>query len=118
MSNELKEMCKSVVTTLDTILNNPESWLEENGYAAAQGDYALGFWFDNSALEVEVVSSLYSRNYRGARIYVTLGGPTICIDTTTHTVNGTWGIDRESVVLYTDICNMLDDYVSDIAGTY
>lgn len=114
MSNELKEMCKSVVTTLDTILNNPESWLEDEGYD--EDEYALGMWFANSALEVEVVSSLFSRNYCGTRIYVTLGGPTIWIDTTTHTVNGTWGLDRESEMLYTDVCNMLDDYVSEIAG--
>ena len=116
MNKELLEMCESVVATLDTILNEPESWLEENGYD--EDEYALGFWFDNSALEVEVVSSLFSRNYRGARIYVTFGGPTIWIDTVTHTVNGTWGIDKECVMLYSDVCDMLDDYVSEIAGTY
>lgn len=116
MSNELKAMCESVRNTLDTILNDPESWLEDEGYD--MDEYALGMWFANSALEVEVVSSLYSRNYRGSRIYVTLGGPTIWIDTTAHTVNGTWGTERESVPMYSDVCNMIDDYVMEIAGTY
>lgn len=110
--NELLAMVKATANELEDVLHNPAEYLENMGYD--EDEDALFMWF-NDVLDVEIISGM-DKSYRGTKLYVTLGGPTIWIDTSSHTIEGRWGIEKESMPLYTDVCDMLDDYVSEIAG--
>ena len=48
--------------------------------------------FISDALDIEVTCGL-SGDYRGARLYMTVGGPAIWVDTQTGFVEGRWGCD-------------------------
>ena len=113
--NELLAMVQATANELEDVLHNPAKYLEDMGYD--EDEDALSVWF-NDALEINVISSLGTNSYRGAQIYVTIGGPTIWIDTKSHTVEGRWGLEKESLPIYSDVCDMLDEYVSELAGTY
>ena len=49
-----------------------------------------------------------SGNYIGARIYITLGGPTAWIDTRDGYVRGTWGTERAESWIPYEIAEIID----------
>ena len=57
-----------------------------------EGEEPTAFDYLQNALAVEYIVSS-RKEYRGARIMVTCGGPNIWINTRTHTVEGYWGSD-------------------------
>lgn len=64
------------------------------------------------ALDVEytVDSNL---DYKAAKIYVTLGGPTVWVDTSERSVKLAWGTDREEYPLDWDTSGHLDEVLED-----
>lgn len=64
------------------------------------------------ALDVEytVDSNL---DYKAAKIYVTLGGPTVWVDTEDRAVKLAWGTDREEYPLDRDTSARLDEVLED-----
>lgn len=76
--------------------------LESNGEAYDVTSYVT------DCLDVEYIVDS-SGGYIGARIYVTLGGPTAWIDTRDGYVRGTWGTEyAESWIPY-EIAEVIDD---------
>ena len=65
------------------------------------------------ALDVEytVDSNL---DYKAAKIYVTLGGPNVWIDTAEKAVKLAWGTDREEYPIDSDTCEEIDEYMQDL----
>lgn len=75
--------------------------LEENGEA-----YDLYSYF-SGVLDYEYTISS-TGEYLGAKIWVTLGGPNVCIDTREGYVKGAWGCDREEACIPSEICEEID----------
>ena len=65
------------------------------------------------ALDIEYAVDS-QKKYLGARIYVTLGGPTVWIDTREKTVELRWGTDSATALLSYDAAEQLDDIMSEI----
>lgn len=62
----------------------------------------------DNVLDVEyILNSL--RELIGVKLYVTIGGPTVWIDTRTQTLNIAWGSERDTIGIYSDICEELND---------
>lgn len=54
------------------------------------------------------------KEYVSAKIWVTLGGPNIWIDTAERAVKLAWGADREEYPLGWDVCDEIDDIMREI----
>ena len=54
------------------------------------------------------------KEYKSAKIWVTLGGPNVWIDTAERAVKLAWGTDREEYPLDWDVCNEIDNIMQDI----
>ena len=64
------------------------------------------------ALDVEYTLNS-SRELIGVRVYVTLGGPTCWIDTRNGEVVCSWGSDKESAWLASEVCEEINSYFED-----
>ena len=51
-----------------------------------------------------------NKEYKGVRIWVAVGGPSVWIDTTSKTVNLAWWGERAQCDLYSDACTKIDEY--------
>ena len=104
MKNELREYVKRIRDEIKSLYDlTPEEIekREEEGESSSLWDYFA------DALDVEY--TIDSRGeYLGARVYVTLGGPNVWVDTRRGEVGGAWGTDRESVWLPSEICDEID----------
>lgn len=76
--------------------------MEENGQA-----YDLYSYFAD-VLDMEYTVDCFGE-YKGANIYVTLGGPNVWIDTRDGYVKGAWGSDKAESPIPYDICDEIDD---------
>lgn len=54
------------------------------------------------------------KEYVSAKIWVTLGGPNIWIDTAERAVKLAWGADREEYPLDWDVCDEIDGIMQEI----
>lgn len=72
--------------------------------------------FINEALDIEVTYSL-SGDYRGAKLYMTVGGPTIWIDTQTGSVEGRWATDSCSKWVDSDAIDELNNAIQELIET-
>lgn len=54
------------------------------------------------------------KEYKAAKIWVALGGPTVWIDTAERAVKLTWGTDREEYPLNYDVCDEIDEIMQEI----
>lgn len=111
MKNELKEYVDSIRDELKKLYESDytdeeREQMEENGEA-----YDLFSYF-NDVLDIEYTIS-GSGDYLGARIYVTLGGPNIWIDTREGYVKGAWGCDREQSWIPSEIVEEIDSIFSE-----
>lgn len=62
----------------------------------------------DNVLDVEyILNSL--RELIGVKLFITLGGPTIWIDTRNNTLNIAWGSERDTIGTYSEICEELND---------
>lgn len=104
MKNELREYVERIRDEIKSLYDlTPEEVerREEEGESSSLWDYFA------DALDVEY--TIDSRGeYLGARVYVTLSGPNVWVDTRRGEVGGAWGTDRESVWLPSEICDEID----------
>lgn len=52
--------------------------------------------------------------YKSAKIWVTLGGPNVWIDTADKAVKLAWGTDRAEYLVDSDTCEEIDEYMQDL----
>lgn len=67
----------------------------------------------DNVLDVEYIINS-SRELIGVKLYITLGGPTIWIDTENCTLNISWACESDTIGIYSDIC----DEITEIFGEY
>lgn len=72
--------------------------------------------FIEDALDIEVTCGI-SGDFRGAKLYVTVGGPTIWVDTQDGTVEGRWGTDSCSKWVDSDAIDELNDAIQELIAT-
>ena len=78
-----------------------------NVYNETDPDYPTLLDYINDTLDIEYTCSA-TLEYIGARVYVTLGGPNIWIDTRRSIVEGVWGTERYGLPLPSDVVGGLD----------
>lgn len=105
-ANELKAMCENIKKELTTLYeaNFTDAEIEamqEAGEATSLYDYF------NDILDYEFTINA-DKSYKSVKIWVALGGPNICIDTTYNEIRGFWGSDRESAWLPSEIAEEID----------
>lgn len=54
------------------------------------------------------------KEYKSAKIWVTLGGPNVWIDTGERAVKLAWGTDRAEYALDWDVCDEIDNIMCEI----
>jgi hypothetical protein len=112
MMNELKKYVDGIRDELKAlyeldITDEEREEREENGEPCSLYDYF------NDVLDIEY--TIDSRGeYLGARVYVTLGGPNVWIDTREGYVKGAWGTDRAESWIPSEI----NDEINDIFREY
>ena len=115
-NNELMEMVKSVAERLDTIGDgeNPYEdpsygyeW-DEDGRTVEEDMAPMDVFMMDEVLEIRFIVDSHAE-YCGALIYVTLGGPTIWVDTRAHAVKGTWGTESAEWGITSRAVDALDD---------
>lgn len=75
-------------------------------------EMSLYDWFSD-VLDYEITLNSMME-YISCKIYVTLGGPNVWIDTAEQEVKLEWGTDRESIWLPSEICEELDSIVEEL----
>lgn len=53
-------------------------------------------------------------NYISCKVWITLGGPNVWIDTRERAIKLAWGNERDDVYLNSDICDEIDGYFEEI----
>lgn len=53
-------------------------------------------------------------NYISCKVWITLGGPNVWIDTRERAIKLAWGNERDDVYLNSDICDEIDSYFEEI----
>lgn len=94
----MKELQKHVEFVRDEIIGV---------YNETDPDYPSILDYLNEVLDIEYTCSA-TLEYIGAKLYVTLGGPNIWVDTRKGIVEGAWGTDRYSLSLPSDVVGGLD----------
>ena len=110
--NELKTMCENIREELNRLYeaNFTDAELEEmqeNGEPTSLYDYF------NDVLDFEYTINR-DKTYKAVKIWVTLGGPNICIDTNYNEIRGFWGSDRESAWLPSEIAEEIDNIFEEL----
>ena len=95
------EYCKNIANELTAIYNG------EYGE-----DYNLWDWIPDNVLDFEYIANS-RKEYRSVRLWVTLGGPNVWIDTANATVNLAWGQERVEYPLPCGVRDALDDIYSE-----
>ena len=115
-NNELMEMVKSVAERLDTIGDGENPYLDpsygyewdEDGRTVEEDMAPMDVFMMDEVLEIRFIVDSHAE-YCGALIYVTLGGPTIWVDTRAHAVKGTWGTESAEWGITSRAVDALDD---------
>lgn len=107
MANELKKYVDGIRDDLKNLYeaeytDEEREQMEEDGEA-----YDLYSYFSDPLDYEYTISS--TGDYLGAKIWVTLGGPNVCIDTREGYVKGAWGRDREEAWIPSEIAEEIDD---------
>lgn len=104
---------------------NGRAYTDENGDVvildseeepAGEMEYRGLYDFINDALDIEVTCGL-SGDYRGAKLYMTVGGPTIWVDTQTGFVEGRWATDSCSKWVDSDAIDALNEAIEELIET-
>lgn len=104
---------------------NGRAYTDENGDVvildseeepAGEMEYRGLYDFINDALDIEVIQGL-SGDYRGAKLYMTVGGPTIWVDTQTGFVEGRWATDSCSKWVDSDAIDALNEAIEQLIET-
>ena len=106
MYKECREYAKHVAEEIETYYNGTAN---EDGEEVSLYDYFA------DALDYEVMLTS-QKTVKSIRLYVTLGGPTCWIDTEEHAVICHWGTDRAEYAIDLDLCDELEEIVSECMG--
>ena len=102
---ENREYCKRVVEEIEEYAAG--KMVDDDGNELGLYDYLV------DALDYEfTIDSL--KKYKAAKIWVTLGGPNVWIDTKERAVKLAWGTDREEYPLTYDICDEINEIMQEI----
>ena len=104
--NELFEYVKRIRDELEAVYNGTTDELNEDGEPETMYDYF------SDPLDYEY--TINSRGeYIGVRVYITLGGPNVWVDTRRGEIAGAWGTDRADIWLPSEIAEEIDNIFSE-----
>ena len=113
--NENREYCKRIALELEAYVNG-HMYQDENGetvYSKEDRDdldqLYLGDYMSTEVLDFDIVIG-GDWEYKSCKLYVTLGGPNVWIDTAEKAVKLAWGTDREEYPIDWDVCDEIDQY--------
>lgn len=112
MTNENHDYCARIAQELEDYAAG-RCWMVDGNTVASDtepdgADYQMGIDdYLADALDIEYTISSHL-DYVSARIYVTLGGPTVWIDTRDNAVHLAWGTDTAWYPLDTDTAAAVD----------
>lgn len=122
--SHLNASCNLIAEEIEAHANS-RAYTDENGNLVIldsedeptyEMEYRGPYDFINDALDIEVIQGL-SGDYRGAKLYMTVGGPTIWVDTQNGTVEGRWGVDSCSKWVDSDAIDELNDAIEELIET-
>ena len=123
-ASHLNASCIRIAEELEAHANG-SAYTDENGDVVIldsedeptdEMEYRGLYDFINDALDIEVTCGL-SGDYRGAKLYMTVGGPAIWVDTQSGTVEGRWATDSFSKWVDSDAIDALDEAIEEIIET-
>ena len=103
--SENREYCKRIAKEIEECAAG--KMVDDDGNQISLYDY----FFDVLDYEFTIDSR---KEYVSAKIWVTLGGPNVWIDTAERAVKLAWGADREEYPLDWDVCNEIDGIMQEI----
>lgn len=103
--SENREYCKRIAKEIEEYAAG--KMVDDDGNELSLYDY-LGDVLD---YEFTIDSQ---KEYKAAKIWITLGGPNVWIDTAERAVKLAWGTDREKYPLGWDVCDEIDNIMQDI----
>ena len=84
-----------------------------NGFENEDGEEVGLYDYLSEVLDFEI--TINSRmEYSSCKVWVTLGGPNIWIDTAEREIKLAWGGERDRLYLESDICDEIDAYFEEI----
>lgn len=122
--SNLKATCTSIAEELEAHANG-RAYTDEDGNVVIldsddeptdEMEYRGLYDFINDAFDIEVTRGL-AGDYRGAKLYMTVGGPAIWVDTQTGFVEGRWATDSCSKWVDSDAIDALDEAIEEIIET-
>ena len=97
--NENREYCKRIAEEIEAIYSGEV--LNDDGETMALYDY----FSDALDFEYTITSR---KEYKSVKVWVTLGGPNVWIDTSDAAVHLAWGADREEFHIDWDVRDEID----------
>ena len=102
---ENREYCKRVVEEIEEYASG--KMVDDDGNELSLYDYL------NDVLDYEFTIDS-RKEYKSSKIWITLGGPNVWIDTAERAVKLAWGTSREEYALDWDVCNEIDEIMQEI----
>ena len=102
---ENHEYCKRIVEEIEEYAAG--KMVDDDGNELSLYDYL------NDVLDYEFTIDS-QKEHKSAKIWITLGGPNVWIDTAERAVKLAWGTDREKYALDWDVCNEIDEIMREI----
>lgn len=84
-----------------------------NGFEDEDGNDVSMFDYLQDVLDYEILINS-SLEYKACKVWITLGGPNVWIDTDCNEIRLAWGADRESLWLPSEICEEIDNYFEEL----
>lgn len=103
--SENREYCKRIVEEIEEYAAG--KMVDDDGNQLSLYDYL------SDVLDYEFTIDS-QKEYKSAKIWVTLGGPNVWIDTAERAVKLAWGTDRAEYLLDWDVCDEIDDIMREI----
>ena len=123
--SHLNETCTSIAEEIEAHANS-RAYTDEDGNVVIldsddeptdEMEYRGLYDFISEAFDVEITRSL-SGDYRGAKLYMTVGGPAIWVDTQNGTVEGRlFGCDSCSKWVDSDAIDALNEAIEELIET-
>lgn len=98
-TNENRQYIERIREELEAIYNGEA--VNEDGEQASFYDY-----FED-ALDFEYTINA-DKSYKAVTVWITLGGPNVCIDTRDQEIKLFWAGEKESIWLPSEICEEID----------
>lgn len=99
MKTDNIEYCKRIALELEKIYESD--------------DYGLPEYIAENVLDVQYIMNC-NKEVQHVRLYVTIGGPTVWIDTEYNAVKLTWGTESAEYGLNWDVCDTIESYYYDL----